>query len=159
MNKSALINEIVAHLEGELEVCFRAAKAAHSAVTDDCSKAESKIDARGLEASFLAQGQSKQAAELQAAIVDFKNLEPRTFSNSDPIGIGAYVELETRGERMSYFLGPRAGGTEVQHEDQEVLVITPQSPLGAQLQGKKQGDHLNLAVAGSRDEYRVVGVE
>ena len=41
----------------------------------------------------------------------------------------------------------------------EILVITPQSPLGAQLQGKKQGDRLQLTLSGVRDAYRVVSVE
>ena len=35
----------------------------------------------------------------------------------------------------------------------------PQSPLGAQLQGKKQGDRLQLTLSGVRDAYRVVSVE
>ncbi len=35
----------------------------------------------------------------------------------------------------------------------------PQSPLGAQLQGKKQGDRLQLTLSGVHDAYRVVSVE
>ena len=47
---------------------------------------------------------------------------------------------------------------EVRHEEQVVLVITPQSPLGAQLQGKKQGDFLQLLLGGAQKQYRVVKV-
>ena len=49
------------------------------------------------------------------------------------------VELEIASKRSFYFIGPRAGGMEVVQDKKEVLVITPQSPLGAQLMEKKQG--------------------
>lgn len=159
MNKGTLIKKIVARLRGELELYFRAAQAAHAEATHEQSKAESKYDTRGLEASYLARGQSKQASDLRAAIEEFENLPARKFGPGEPIDVGALVELETKGERMVCFVGPRAGGTEVVHEKQEVLVITPQSPLGEQLQGRKQGDRLQITIAGARNEYRVVTVE
>jgi transcription elongation GreA/GreB family factor len=58
--------------------------------------------------------------------------------------VGALVELKTRREQTLYFLGPSAGGTEVVHEKRTVLVLTPQSPLGAQLMGRKAGDKLKM---------------
>jgi transcription elongation GreA/GreB family factor len=41
----------------------------------------------------------------------------------------------------------------------EVLVITPQSPLGGQLQGRKQGDRLELALGGAKRRAVVLRVE
>ena len=72
--------------------------------------------------------------------------------------MGAYVELEQKGQRDAYFIGPKAGGTELDFDGQEVLVITPQSPLGAQLVGRKQGDQLKLTLPGSKAQYRVARV-
>jgi transcription elongation GreA/GreB family factor len=158
MNKAALLNAIVDQLVSELEVYFRAAQASHAEATHEQSRAESKYDTRGLEASYLARGQSRQAAEMQAAITDFKALTPRDFIKDDFIDIGALVELEHGRERSLYFVGPRAGGTEVTHENQEVLVITPHSPLGSQLIGKKQGARLQLTIGGARNEYRIRSV-
>ncbi len=63
MNKRALIRKIVARLTEELEVCFRAVQASRAEATHEQSKAENKYDTRGLEASYLARGQSKQAAD------------------------------------------------------------------------------------------------
>src|SRR5580692_10516712 len=103
MNKRAIIKKIVARLTGELEVYFRAAHASRTDATHEQSKAESKYDTRGLEASYLARGQSKQAAELEAAIADFSKLNARPFAAGDPIGIGALVELETTGDTSFYF--------------------------------------------------------
>ncbi len=159
MNKRALLKKILAQLTAELEVIFRAAHAAHAEATDEQNKAENKYDTRGLEASYLAHGQSRQALEAKAAITAFEQLAIRKFDASDPIELGALVELEHKGERLLYFVGPKAGGTEVVQDGREILVITPQSPLGAQLQGKKQGDRLQLTLAGVRDAYRVVSVE
>ena len=63
MNKRALIRKIVARLTEELEFYFRAAQASRAEATHEQSKAENKYDTRGLEASYLARGQSKQAAD------------------------------------------------------------------------------------------------
>jgi len=126
VNKRAIIKKITAKLAGELEVYFRAAQYARAEATHEQNKAENKYDTRGLEASYLARGQSRQAAELEAAIAEFDQLAARTFAAGAAIGVGALVELEHAGEKSLYFLGPRAGGTEVLHDRKEILVITPQ---------------------------------
>jgi transcription elongation GreA/GreB family factor len=158
VNKPKLINKIIAQLITELEVYFKAANAARAEATHEQSKPENKYDTRGLEASYLARGQSRHAAEIQLSIEQFRLLPGGKLHPTDPIDVGALVELEGKGGRALYFIGPRAGGTEVVHEKREVLVITPQSPLGAQLAGKKQGDVLRIEIAGAHDEYRVVSV-
>ncbi len=158
MNKRALIKKIVAQLTDELEVYFRAARASRAEATHEQSKAENKYDTRGLEASYLARGQSKQAAEIQSAIAAFEKLDARKFGVGNPIDVGAFVELELNGEKTAYFMGPRAGGTQVLHDKREVLVITPQSPLGEQLLGRKQGDVLKLKLANAQTQCRVTVV-
>ncbi len=158
MNKRALIQKIVAALTDELGIYFRAALNSRAEATHEQSKADNKYDTRGLEASYLARGQSKQAAEVEAAIAEFQKLPVQDFSPADPIGIGAVVELETPEETSFYFIGPRAGGTEVKHDKKEILVITPQSPLGSQLMEKKQGDKLQLLIAGRKQTARIISV-
>jgi transcription elongation GreA/GreB family factor len=158
VNKKTLIQRIVRQLTSELAVYYKAARAAHAEATHEQSKAENKYDTRGLEASYLARGQSRQAAELETAIKEFESLPSRDFGPRDAIDIGALVQLAAGRKRNFYFMGPRAGGTEVVHDDQEVLVITPQSPLGQQLVGRKQGDRVTLEIAGSKTNYEIVGV-
>ena len=99
MNKRTLVLTIIQQLTSELEVYFRAAQASRAEATHEQSKPENKYDTRGLEASYLARGQSKQAAEIEAAIADFEKLEVRTFGAADGVRVGALVELETCGER------------------------------------------------------------
>jgi transcription elongation GreA/GreB family factor len=158
VNKSELIKMITERLAGELELYLKAARDAHAEATHEQSKAENKYDTRGLEASYLARGQSRQAKEMQEAIKAFETLAVRPFGPADAIDIGALVEIEGKKERACYFIGPRAGGTEVEYGKKTVLVVTPQSPLARQLLGKKQGDRLRIEIAGSHDDYRIVTV-
>jgi transcription elongation GreA/GreB family factor len=157
-DKRALIQKIIAQLTAGLEVYAKAARAAHAEATHESSKAENKYDTRGLEASYLARGQSKQAAEAVQAIEEFEALPLRAFTATDEIDVGAFVELKAKRDSNFYFIGPRAGGTEVMHHDEEVLVITPSSPLGQQIVGRKQGDKVQLQIAGTTSEFRIASV-
>jgi transcription elongation GreA/GreB family factor len=159
VNKRAIVKKIIVRLTEELQVCFRAAKFSRAEATHESSKAESKYDTRGLEASYLARGQSKQAAEIESAIAEFEKLAVRNFGAGEPIDLGALVELEHGGENSLYFIGPRAGGTEILHDQKEILVITPQSPLGEQLLGKKSGDKLQLKFGGEIRAAEILSVE
>jgi transcription elongation GreA/GreB family factor len=159
LNKRAIIQKITAKLVSELEVYFRAAQFSRAEATHESNKPENKYDTRGLEASYLARGQSKQAAELEAAIAEYQKLGVKKFAAGDAINIGALVELEHGGESSLYFVGPRAGGTEVIHDKKEVLVITPQSPLGEQLIGKQAGDQPQLTFGGTKQAAKIVSVE
>ena len=139
VNKNALIAKIIEQLTAELELFAKAARASHAEATHEQSKAESKYDTRGLEASYLARGQSRQLAETEQAIKQFEMLALLEFGPNVPIQLSALVELEVSGERAFYFMGPRAGGTEITHEEKKILVITPQSPARCAAYGQKTG--------------------
>lgn len=158
MIKRTLLKAVIAALQAELATYVRAAKSARAEATDEQSRAENKYDTRGLEASYLAAGQVRQVVELEAAIAAFETLPARKFAAGEAIGLGALVELEQDGVRELYFIGPSAGGTEAVCGRREVLVITPQSPLGGQLQGRKQGDRLELTLGGKQRAGQIVSV-
>lgn len=158
MNKPLLLQQIIAALTAESEGYARSARAAHSEATDEQSRAENKYDTRGLEASYLARGQSRQAAEVMEAIQHYGAMGVRDFVEGAAADLGALVELEANGERMFYFIGPRSGGMEIQQEGHAILVITPHSPLGRQLIGKKVGDRLQMSIPGSTEHYRVAAI-
>lgn len=90
---------------------------------------------------------------------EFAALKLRDFGPDDGIDIGALLELEGTDARARYFMGPRAGGTEIIHQKKTILVITPQSPLGSQLLGRRQGERLALEIGGFRRDYRIARVE
>jgi len=158
MNKSLLLKQIVDALGDNLETIERAARASHSEATHESSRAESKYDTRGLEAAYLAGGQARQAREIMESMKIYRNLATRDFAAGDVIDLTAVVKLETDGTPFLYFIGPKSGGVEVIHNGEEITVITPQSPLGENLVGKKVGQGWTAKVGGSTVKYRIAKV-
>lgn len=156
MNKNQLRKQIIASLSESLGVLEQAARASHAEATHESSKAENKYDTRGLEAAYLAGGQARQAKEIQDSIKVYENLPLKDFAPGEPIELTALVELDSDGMRGMYFIGPRNGGLEVQVGREEVTVITPQSPLGQNLLGKKTGQHWTTRLGGSTVKHHIV---
>jgi transcription elongation GreA/GreB family factor len=158
VNKRALLDRILQRLQSELDMLTQAALSTHAEATDEENKAEDKYDTRGLEASYLAIGQSKAAEDAAQAVAQFSALPVRDFCPSEPISLGALVVLEANGHATHYFMGPRAGGTELDEQGVVVMVITPQSPLGRQLMGRLEGETLELSLGGKRSRQIIVAV-
>jgi transcription elongation GreA/GreB family factor len=119
---------------------MRAAQGAFAAATDPDSKAENKYDTRTLEASYIARGQAKRVTELQEGVQAFSALSGIELDEGSAASLGSLVALEGPGGLDHYFIGPAAGGTEILHEGCEVVIITPSSPMGQKLVGRREGD-------------------
>ncbi|MCB1070904.1 MAG: GreA/GreB family elongation factor [Kiritimatiellae bacterium] len=158
MNKRTIVNQIIEQLRIKAGLHLTAAKSAHAEATHEEAVAEDKYDTRGLEASYLAAGQARQMEETAAAIQAYASLFVKKFSPGDPVDLTALVTLEVNRERQVVFIGPAGGGVEVQAGKTSVLVITPQSPLGTLLMGKKKGDVFTRTVGPFDDQYRVVSI-
>ena len=158
MTKRAVIQKIIETLQSELVTYTRAAKASHAEATAEENRAENKYDTRGLEASYLAAGQANKIIELEESIAAFGELQNRRFGSDEGIEVGALIEISQDGEHAHYFIGPSTGGTEVEVQDTEVLVITPQSPLGSQLQGAAQGKKMKINLAGRKQAVEILAV-
>lgn len=155
MSKQEIIARILGRLREELERLTQAALATHADATHEESKADNKYDTRGLEASYLAHGQSRAAQEAAEALAQFQAMTLRDYTAADPIGLAALVTLE---DGSRYFVGPRAGGTEIEFDGATVMVVTPASPLGRQLVGRRKGDLLDLVVGPRRTKTRIAAV-
>ncbi|MBI5766182.1 MAG: GreA/GreB family elongation factor [Verrucomicrobia bacterium] len=159
MNKTALLQAIVQRLESELALLTRAALATYAEATDEQNKAENKYDTRSLEASYLARGQSKVVDEAAQALEQFRALATRDIAPGEPVALGALVTIaDATGGNSHYFVGPRAGGIELEHDGRTIMIITPQSPLGRQLVGRREGESVWLERGGKRSEYRIARV-
>ena len=153
MNKQAVLDQILAALNAELASLTRAANDAFAAATDPDSKAENKYDTRSLEASYVARGQARRVAELQEAVRAFEALSGSALESG---ALGALVTLEAPEGLSHYFLGPFAGGTEVVHEGNEVVVLTPASALGQKLVGRRKGDSIALRPGATAEIVAVI---
>lgn len=145
MDKQTLIDGIIAQLTVRYEVLARASAAARDEATHGDSKAESKYDTRGLEAGYLANGQAMQAEEIALSIESLQVMDLREYAPTDPIGIGALVEVTFSGLPEWYFLGPSTAGTDVEIDGKKITVISMEAPLTRQLVGKRQGERANPA--------------
>jgi hypothetical protein len=158
ISKRAIVQQIVEQLTEQLAALAGASQAMHADASDEQNKPEDKYDTRGLETAYLASSQARLATETEQALVTYQSLALEEFSNKTPIALTALVELDSKGARTLYFLGPKNGGLEIQLKDKEILLITPESPLGQQLLGKKVGDRIQLQLPGPGQEYRVISV-
>jgi transcription elongation GreA/GreB family factor len=158
MNKAQLVKQIITSLTESLGVLEKAARASHEEATHESSKAESKYDTRGLEAAYLAGGQARQAREILDSIKVYETLVTRDFASGEPIELTALVELDADDTHSTYFIGPKNGGLEIKHRRKEIMVISPQSPLGQNLVGRKAGQRWTAKLGGSTVKYHIVSV-
>lgn len=139
MDKAKIIAGILDRLSEELERQQQAnARAAHSA-TDTESRAESKWDTQGLESSYLARGYAQQFETLSMQANELKSMELESFDGR-PVATGALFHLELNGFQSWYLLLNGCGGMEVTVDEEEITVITPESPLAQAVLNKKAGD-------------------
>lgn len=155
MDKSKLRAELLAVLEQALEAARAAYAAAIEGATHPEARAENDKDTRGLEMSYLARGQAQRVAELEAGVANVAAMTVRAFGERDPIASGALLVVEEDGKRTRYFVAPAGGGSVLSGD---VQVITPPSPLGRVLAGKRVDDEVELKVGGKTRELSIAEV-
>ena len=156
MNKPQLVNAIIQLLEQRFNTSALAAQQAHHAATDKESIAETKYDTFGLEASYLAHGQSQRVIECENDLKHFIAITYRDFTSEDSVGVGALVHLMDEKENaMTCFISPCAGGQSLVFEAQKVMLITPSSPLGKALMGKFIEDEDPVKIATETNDYEL----
>jgi transcription elongation GreA/GreB family factor len=158
MNKSLLRDAIVAQLRTELTRQTAAANLARDEAISEESQPENKYDTHSQEAAYLAEGQARLALEIYANLTHYATAVPPDFGPDDAIALGALVELEANGGSTWYFLGARAGGLELSVGKRHILLVTPQSPLGRELLGKRAGDIVRVPGRNGPVEHRVLTV-
>ncbi len=145
IDKQALVTIIINELKQELNQAISAANEAHSAAVDDQSVAETQYDTLAIEASYLAEGQSRRVHKLQTAINDYQGLNLLDFDESRAIALTALVQLSKDCQNQHwFFIGPAAGGFRCTFPKQHITVITPQSPMGIALLDKFQEDDIDI---------------
>lgn len=139
MQKGAVIKSILARLEADLQLAIASADSAKDTATSKENIAENKYDTLGLEAAYLAHGQSNRAQRLGEEIQAFNAL--RDIDNPEMVSLGSLVSiLDTNDTTKLVFIGPGAAGLTLEVAGEQVVVVTPSSPLGSGLLGLSPGD-------------------
>jgi transcription elongation GreA/GreB family factor len=116
----------------------------HEEAISEESRPENKYDMHSQEAAYLAEGQARLAAEIAANLALYETLALPAVRSDSIVALGIAVAIERGTKRTWYFIGPRAGGTEIEVDGTPILVVTPQSPLGRELMGKQIGDTVKM---------------
>jgi transcription elongation GreA/GreB family factor len=155
MDKKAILKRIENQIAASLATLTQAALAARDAAIHTESKAEDQYDTRGLEASYLAGAQSKRVAELEELLAMYRHLDIKAFAPHAAIASTALIELDQEGISSFYLLMPKGGGLTTEWGGRGIQVITPQSPLGESLLGKKVGETVEITLQKTIRDYEI----
>ncbi|GEM77794.1 hypothetical protein [Vibrio superstes] len=136
IDKELLRQNLIQILKTQRNNALHAADSAHDDATHEQSVAETQYDTVALEAAYLAHGQSQRVADCDAMINRLNSMVLRDFGEDDDIDLGALVTIDNR---MTCWFLPICGGYKLEHD---VVVITPQSPLGQMLDSAELGEKL-----------------
>jgi len=153
-------NTLKAELLAQLESALATARAAHKAAVEGATHAEARPendkDTRGLEQSYLARGVAQRAAELEAAVAAIAGWQPRAFAADAAIALGALVTVDDDGRARSFLIAGHGGGVTLPGG---VTVITPTSPIGRALLGRRVDDDCEVELGGSPRTFSISAVE
>lgn len=141
--KQQVLDAVIQALEKELERQARANMQSNAGAAFSAAGAEKQRDTTGIEAAYLARGYANHVQELTRQIDELKALEVEEFAGQE-IDIGAMVKVDLSGEMDFFLLLNCGGGMEVSADGRNVTVVTPESPLGAQLMGNVEAGSFGL---------------
>ncbi len=151
--KQALKTQLTELLQATLQTLEAAHAAAREGATHEEAKPENDKDTRALEQSYLARGQALRIAELKAGL---SLLGTMSVADTEVARPGALLDVEDEtGRTLRFFLAPEGGGTKLSGE---IQVVTPASPVGGALMGKRSGDEIELKLAGKSRQFSVLRV-
>jgi transcription elongation GreA/GreB family factor len=147
MDKHFLIGQLNEKLKAAADAALRFAEDAR---VDAKTGAQRAVN---LAAGTRLRLESAQAA--WAAVADFK---ASPLKKGERIGLGAIVEVEDGVDGKTLFVAPAGAGEELTGPggDGFLHVVTPGSPLGKALIGKKVGDVVEVMVKGELVEWEIV---
>jgi transcription elongation GreA/GreB family factor len=144
-------------------VATAAGEAAAQEARDGATPAEKKEDARvALEYAGLAKGQTMRAQRTFAELSTLERFRPPALATNAPVAIGAVVEVEDDDERegRTFFLAPVGAGMTLTGPggDGFLSVVTPASPVGRAVLGRRVGETVEVVVEGEPREWTITFV-
>ena len=164
MDKQDLIAQLQSKIQGSAQVAERASAAAAEVAREGATPHEQTEDARvAIEFGALARGQGHRLERARAELEELRKLHLPTIPKGGRVAVGAVVEIEDEdnGEGRTFFLAPVGAGVEltVPGGDGYLTVVTPASPVGRRVLGRRTGDVVEVTVEGETRYWKVVWVE
>ncbi|MDE1919100.1 MAG: GreA/GreB family elongation factor [Patescibacteria group bacterium] len=162
MNKHDIFKQIKTELEKTLANTERQRNESQHEANQHKGRMQSRYDTFKEEAQMMVAAHEVRMAELRASLAQVQAVldRPSVFKPTDTIRVGAVIALEANdGTRRRHVLSPTGGGIQVVSGSTELMVITPDSPIGKRLVGLKMGDEIEIDVGGNKRNYQIVEVE
>jgi transcription elongation GreA/GreB family factor len=162
MDKRHLIEQLTARLRATALTAQRAGEAAEKEAREGATPAERREDARvALENSGLARGQAQRAERARAEVAALEAFRPPQLAPTARVVVGAIVEVEDEEGGRTFFLAPAGAGEELTGPDGDgfLSVVTPASPVGRAVLGRRVGDVVEITVNGELRELTLTFVE
>jgi transcription elongation GreA/GreB family factor len=162
MNKQFLVEQLADRLRESVTVAQKAQRAAAEEARDGATAAEKRENARvAQEYSSLAKGQGQRADKALAELAALASFRPQRLPAKAPITLGAIVEVEDESLGRTFILAPVGAGIELSGPggDGFLSVVTPVSPIGKAVLGRRVGDSVEVTVQGEPREWTITFVE
>jgi transcription elongation GreA/GreB family factor len=124
---------------------------------------ESRYDTFKEEAQYLAGAQQKRLQEITAAAIkigEVANNDRLMRGDFARVSIGCIVTVfdEQFDAEKKMIVSPALGGEKIQLDDDEFVVVTPESPIGQVMIGKTVDDDFSLVITGKRQSYSILSI-
>lgn len=108
----------------------------------------------------LAKGLARRDERVRAELDALDGFAPQPLGKGAKATLGALVEIEGEDSGRTLFLAPVGAGLELTGPDGDGFfsVVTPASPIGRAVMGKRVGEYFELTVQGDIQEYRVTWI-
>lgn len=143
IDKKQILAALASRLGDQLRALVEAQKAVQAGATHPEARQEHPKDTRSTEAGYLARGLAERVETLRDEIRALQLTPCRSYKDDEAAGPGALVAVtDDKDARRLYLLAPAGGGERIPAGEEEVLVLTPRSPLGAAIAGRSAGDSI-----------------
>jgi transcription elongation GreA/GreB family factor len=151
MDKSFLVEQLRQQLQLSARTAVKATEDATIGV-----KTAAGGDNRRRNAN-LASAQATRAERGYHELAVLDSFRPPAFPRGARIGLGAIVEVEDDAQGKTFFIAPVGAGTELTGPggDGYLTVVTPQSPIGRAVIGRREGDEIEVDLKGDAHEWRI----
>ena len=93
----------------------------------------------------------------KAALEALDGFQPKPHPRGQPISVGALVEVESENGGKTLFIAPAGAGEELTGPDGDGIfhVVTPVSPIGKAVLGRKVGDEIEVMTHGELTDWTI----
>ena len=147
--KNKVIELLCQKLEDGLRIYDDSMKVEEEFIADSPGPMQSRYDTAMVEGQWLLESMKKGRNTLEMGLAHLHDLLESGPSEYFEVREGALVTLSCHGKKSGFLLfgASGCGGATVELEETKYTVITPESPLGKALIGKKQRDNVTIKTA------------